>query len=147
MSLKGTIKAGHIPVNKFRLLVVGLPPLTPTSVSGIEEEIDSVELPDRTRASGGTTKPVTFTAKFPEHHKSEVDALEKWLLDGQDPVDPNYKKAATLSQESIDGKQTRSWTLYGTWITKHKLPDLDMKNAGDMAEVEYSFSADDMVPQ
>lgn len=147
MALKGTIRAGHLPVNKFKLLVVGLPPLTALSVSGIEEELESVELPDRTRASGGQTKSFIFTAKFPAHHKAEIDALEKWLVDGTDPVDANYKKSASLVQESIDAKQTRSWTLFGCWITKHKLPDFEMKNAGDMAEMEYTFSVDDIVPQ
>lgn len=147
MGLKGTIKAGHIPVNKFKLLVVGMLPLTPVSISGIEEELETVDLPDRTKASGGVTKAITFTGKFPEHHKSEIDALEKWYIDSQDPVDPNYKKAATLVQESIDGKQTRSWTLFGLFPSKHKLPDLEMKNAGDMSELEYSFNADDLVPQ
>lgn len=147
MPLKGIIQAGHMPVNKYQLLVVGVQTLTPVSVSGIEEELEVVDLPDRTKASGGQTKAGTFTAKFPEHHKAEIDALEKWYSDSTDPVSPTYKKPATLVRQSIDGRQTRSWSIVGLFPTKHKLPDLEMKNEGDMGEMEYTFSFDDITPQ
>lgn len=147
MPLKGVIQSGHMPVNKFKLLVVGLVPLTPTTISGIEEELETIDLPDRTKASGGQTKSGTFTMKLAEHHKAEVDAMEKWYQDSQDPVDPNYKKAVTLVRESIDGKVKRSWSLVGTFPTKRKLPDLEMKNEGAMGEMEYTFSFDDINPQ
>lgn len=147
MALKGVIQSGHIPVNKFKLLVVGVIPLTPITVSGIEEELETIDLPDRTKASGGQTKAGTFTAKFAEHHKAEIDGLEKWFNDSQDPVDPAYKKPVTLTRESIDGKQVRSWSLTGVFPTKRKLPDLEMKNEGQMGEMDYTFSFDDITAQ
>ena len=65
--MKGAIKPNHMAVNKYTLTVIGMPPLTPTEISGLEEELQTVELPDRTRASGGNTGPqagrLTATAK------------------------------------------------------------------------------------
>ena len=60
MSIKGAIQSGHAPRNKYRLIMVGLPPLTPTRVSGLESDTEAVELPDRTTASGGNEGIITF---------------------------------------------------------------------------------------
>lgn len=147
MPLKGIIQADHIPVNKYQLLVVGVQTLTPIKISGIEEELETVDLPDRTKASGGQTKAGSFTVTFAEHHKAEIDALEKWYSDSTDPVSPTYKKPATLVQQSISNRQTRSWSVVGLFPMKRKLPDLEMKNDGDMAEIEYTFSFDDITIQ
>ena len=51
--MKGSIQADHIPVNKYEFLVVGIPGLVFTEISGLEQETESVVLPDRTTASGG----------------------------------------------------------------------------------------------
>ena len=144
--MKGAIKADHIPLNKFKLLVIGLPPLTPTSVSGIEEELEVVNLPDRTQASGGNTKPGEFTIKLPMHHSIEQAAMELWLRESQDPVTPTYKKAATLIHQSIGGTIFRSFTLVGVFPSKRKLPDLEMANEGELAEVEWTLKFDDILP-
>ena len=50
--MKGIIKPDHIPVNNFDLLVAGLIDLTAVEVSGIEDTLQTIDLPDRTRASG-----------------------------------------------------------------------------------------------
>jgi hypothetical protein len=55
--MKGAIAPDHIPVNKYQLLVAGVIPLTITEVSGIEDELQTTELPDRTVASGGNRGP------------------------------------------------------------------------------------------
>ena len=66
--MKGVINPDHIPVNKWQLIVVGLPPLTITEQSGIEDELETTELPDRTIASGGNRKSAEFTIMIPTHH-------------------------------------------------------------------------------
>ena len=51
--MKGVIQPNHIPMNNFVLQVIGLPDIVFTEVGDISEIIDKVDLPDRTRASGG----------------------------------------------------------------------------------------------
>jgi hypothetical protein len=146
MPLKATLKPDHIPVNKYEFAVVGLVPLTFTGISGIEEELDTTELPDRTRASGGNTKPGEFTARAPLHHTAEHTALEVWYNEGKDPVSSTYKKPVTLTMKSLTDGITRSYTLMGVFITGRGLPELEMSNEGEIAVVEWTFSYDSILP-
>lgn len=149
MSLKGRIRPDHMPMNKFGLTVVGLLPtnnITFISVSGLETEVAGVDLPDRTRATGGQAGPSTATVAVPTHHEDEVTAMELWLREGQDPVTPTYKKIATLTQFSNTGAITRTWSLMGVWITKRKLADLAFDNDGEMSTNEYELSVDEVIP-
>lgn len=146
MAAKGTIKPDHIAVNKYQLLVLGMPPITAINVSGIEEELETTDLPDRTRASGGNTKAVSFTFKVPAHHKVEQAALELWFQESQDPVLPTYKKVATFYAESGTGNVVMAFTLTEMFLTKRSLPEFAMDNEGEMAAVEWSASADDVIP-
>jgi hypothetical protein len=145
-TLKGRVKPDHIPVNKFTLFAAGVPPIEFIQVSGIEEELQTVELPDRTNASGGHTAPVEFTAMSMMHHLIEQAALELWLKEGQDPVSPLYKKVGTLIHKSLTGGTLRTYTLTGLFISKRKLPDLDMANEGEAAMIEWTFKADNVLP-
>lgn len=144
--LKASLQPDHIPVNKFSLAIVAVVPLTFTTVSGLEEEIDKVTLPDRTAATGGNSKPIEFTGTTPLHHTVENAALEVWFNEAKDPVSSTYKKAATLTLTSGTGAIKRRYTVLGLWISKRKLPDLDMANDGDLAVAEWTFSADSLVP-
>lgn len=143
--MKGAIQPNHIAVNKYELLVVGLPPLTPTEISGIEEELNVVDLPDRTRASGGNTNPVEITMMIPMHHTIEMAAMERWFKDSQDPVHPLYKKAASLSYERIGTGVGKQRQLVGVFPTKRKDPDLEMANDGEMATVEWTLNIDQIL--
>ena len=102
--MKGAIKPNHIPTSNFDLIVAGFIPLTITRMDGIEEELETVDLPDRTVASGGHTKPVEFMIAIPMHHRVEQAAMEAWYRQSKDPVDAAYKKAATLLHRPIGGK-------------------------------------------
>ena len=146
--MKGDIKPDHIPVNKYQLLVLGtaVPFFTFTEISGIEEELQTTELPDRTVASGGNTGPIEFTAKCPMHHLDEQAALELWFNEGKDPVSSTYKKAASLVHMSITGKVLRTYTVVGVFVNKRALPDLAMDNEGEMAANEWGFKADELYP-
>lgn len=156
MSLKGRIAPFHIPVNNYEM-TVAVPPfpgkLTFTKISGLDEELESVELPDRTRASGGQTKPGTFTAEMPMHHLLEQVYMEQWFNAGQEPVTRDYKRDVTLLYIPIGlnpvlagGGIVRTMGLTGVFVTRRKTPDLDMKNEGDMAVIEWTFSYDDIFP-
>lgn len=144
--MKGDIRADHIPVNKWSMIILGMPPLTIVEQSGIEEELQTTELPDKTRVSGGNTMPVEFTARMPMHHLEEQAAMELWFSDSQDPVASNYKKNATVIYKSISGNVLRTYSLVGVFPTKRVLPDLDMANEGELALVEWTFSADLPLP-
>lgn len=145
--MKGIILPDHIPVNNYKLIVIGGPPIIVfTSVSGLEEELETTELPDRTQASGGNTKPGEFTAKHPKHHLIEDVFLESWFLMSQDPVLPGYKRAATLLVSSISRLNTRSYSMIGIFPFKRKTPDLEMKNEGEVFQTEWSFKYDKLIP-
>jgi len=142
--MKGAIQPDHIGVNKYELIVIGLPPLTFTAVSGIERELQTVDLPDRTTASGGGTNPVEFTADLPAHHIIQQAAMEAWFVEGQDPVSPTYKKVGTLVLKSGSGLVLRPFPLLGLYVSKRATPDLEMANEGELAIITWTLKADDM---
>lgn len=145
MPIKGEVQADPILVNKYKLLVAGLPPILFTSISGLEEEIDVVDLPDRTVSSGGNTQPVEFTAMQPAHHSVEVLLMEAWYNENKDPISATAKKAATLVLLSGTGSKIRAYTLTGMWPCKRKTPDLDYSDEGTMAQLEWTFKVDSMI--
>jgi len=144
--MKGDIQADHIAVNNFELLMLGLPSLTPTEISGLEDELQTAEMPDRTRVSGGNRGPTEFTMMIPMHHLLEQGAMELWFRESQDPVLPTYKKVGTLIHRSIGGGTLRTYSLVGAFPSKRGLPDLEMENDGELALVEWTISVDDMLP-
>lgn len=145
--MKHVLLPDHIPTNKYALAVAQLgADITFTSVGALEREIDKVELPDRTAASGGRTKPIEFEVKVPAHHLDEIAIMDKWIEDGQDPVDPNYKRTGTLSMISISGLGRYVGTLVGLWAQKDATPELEMNSEGDMAEKTYTMCCDDFLP-
>lgn len=144
--MKGAILPDHMGVNHYELSVLGLASLTFTAVAGIESETTTVDLPDRTTASGGEVIPSEFTARLPLHHLTEQAIMRAWLQEGRDPVSPTYKKVATLIYKSISGQNLRSYQLVNLFPFKEALPDLEMANDGEMAENEWTFKADDIFP-
>jgi hypothetical protein len=135
------IQDDHMPVNNYDLLVAGLPKMTFLKVDGLEEELETTELPDRSPASGGNVKPVEFSVAVPLHHETEITLMNVWFQEGQDPVLPTYKKPAVMIYKSLTGGASRKVALINCFIFKRKWPDADMKNEGDMAEAEYSLKA------
>jgi len=142
MVMKGSVQPNHIPVNNYELIVVGLPKILFTTIAGLEEETEQVDLPDRTKASGGNSTPVEFAATSFEHHTTELAALEFWRNEGLDPVSALYKKVGTLIKRGINGNVVTTRTLIGLWITKRKDADLDLANEGEPAMIEWTMSAD-----
>lgn len=143
--LKGKIKDDHAPLNSFQLLVIGLPDITCTTVSEIPEELNTVEMPDRTIRSGGQTAPVEFEITVPTHHVVEIAALEAWYIQGQDPVDPGYKKVGSLVLYTNSGLPI-THSLLNVWISGRTLPALDMSNDGELAVNTYMLKADKVEP-
>lgn len=144
--MKGVIQPDHIPLNKYQLLVVGLPELTFTSLTGLEEELDVVSLPDRTVASGGRTQPIEFEVMHPAHHTVEQLAMEAWFQEGQDPVSPLYKKPGTLIITSLTGGNARTFSMPDLFVSKRTIPDFEFDNDGEMAEITWTLRASDMLP-
>ena len=144
--MKQVLLPDHIPLNDFQLIVVGGPPkIQFITIDGLEEELETVDLPDRTKASGGNTKAIEFTTTHPLHHVTEDLFLEGWFLESQ-LVSPLYKKAATLLVKSISGLTIKSFNLIGLFPSKRKTGDLDMANEGELHNKEWTFSADRMIP-
>lgn len=144
--LKGTMQADHLAANKFQLIVEGLPALTPITVSGIAEELNAVDLPDRTRASAGNTNPTEIVIALPGHHETEIAAMEGWFDECKGDVAETYKKSATLVIKSISGAKQRAYSLMGCFVTRRSTPDLDMTNDGEQVNIEYAMSVDELLP-
>lgn len=144
MAIKGVILPDHVQVNKYQLTVAGLPPLLFTAVSGIEEEMDTVDLPDRTSQTGGRTKPVEFEVTQPAHHMIERLAMEAWWSECKDPVSPLHKKIGTLIAFSQSTIMQVSYMLFGVFPSKRALPDFDLDNDGDMAALVWTLKADEV---
>jgi hypothetical protein len=144
--MKGVLNSDHIPVNNYALRVPGQPRFTFVTITGIEEELEAVDLPDRTAASGGHTKTIEFTATLPLHHRREARAMHRWYKDSQDPVDPRYKKNGTLVLTSISGMIVASFLLEGIFPCSKKTSDLEMGNEGEMHVLEYKFKGDRIRP-
>jgi hypothetical protein len=146
MVMKGAVQPNHIPVNNFELSIAGAPPILFTKVTGAEVETESVDMPDRTKASGGNTKPTTVTATMFKHHAAEVAYMQAWFGAGQDPVQANYKRTGTLLHKAVDGTTAASETWSGVWVTKKKESDKDLANAGEPAMIEWTLSIDKITP-
>lgn len=145
--MKQVLLPDHIPLNDFNLIVVGGPAqIQFITIDGLEKELETVDLPDRTKATGGNTKAIEFTATHPIHHVVEDAFLELWLEEGKDPVSPLYKKPATLVVQSISRLVTRSFNLVGMFPSKVKTGDLDMGNEGELHVKEWTFTVDDVIP-
>lgn len=144
--MKGAISPDHIANNKYEFLVGGLVPITAVEIGDLKEELKTVDLPDRTRASGGQRDPVSFDLMVPAHHDLEILAMEAWYKEGQDPVLPTYKKPCTLVMPRISGAGGRTYTLIGVFVTGRGIPGMKMGDDGDMQVITYPMSADNILP-
>jgi len=145
MGLKFAIQPDHIPVNNYRLIINGLAPITFVSIGALEKELDTVDLPDRTTASTGRTKPGETEVKVPAHHLVEVQQMETWFTEGKDPISPTYKKVGTLTMTSGTRLVNKVLTLIGAYVSKGGTPDLEMNDDGEMAVMTYSLKWDDIL--
>ena len=144
--MKGSVLPDHAPVNNFELIVVGLPRIFFTEIGSLEEELQVVQLPDRTQASGGNTLPGETTAKSMVHHDIERLGLESWFKEGQDPVSPLYKKTAILLLKRLSGQNAARYSLTGLFISKRVTPELDKNNEGEAGMIEWTLKWDDVIP-
>ena len=146
--MKGTILADHYLKNRFTLTFTptggSSTTISPVAVTGWDEEIDTVDLPDRTRASGGVSQPVDITVRIPLHHEQDILVMDKWWDECHGAtVASTYKKSVILTHKKLSGA-TYAHTWNGAFINKRTLPDLEMENEGEEVEVEYGFSVDDI---
>lgn len=144
--MKGAIQPDHIGDNKYEFQVLGLVPITATSIGELTETLKTVTLPDMTEASGGTTEPVKFDIEVPAHHDVEIAAMELWYQSCKDPVLPTYKLPCTLVMPRISGAGGRTYTLVGTFITGRGIPAMKMDGDGTMQVIKYPMSCDNIVP-
>ena len=145
MTLKGKIQEDHIPLNKFELLVTGLPTLTLITTDDIEEALNVIEMPDGTKRSGGQTDAPEFTGQIPMHHDVQVLALELWYKQGQDPIQEGYLKAGSLVFYRGSGTP-RPFELINLWVSGRTIPGGDMDNDGEPAMLTFTFQADNVTP-
>ena len=143
MPLKGLIQPDHMPIKKFRMKPLGLLDIVVITMSGLEKELETTALPDRTEQSSGNTKAGEFTMTTALHHEAEMAALNLWFKAGQDPVLPGNKLPCTFSITSISGDASRDVAMVGVRIKKKKYPDVDMNDEGTLAVCEWTLGYDD----
>jgi len=142
MPIKGVLEQNHIPVNKYELGVPDVGTFTFTKISSFDREINMVDLPDRTRASGGVENAVEFTATLPKHHLAEKMLIENWYR--MATAGTKYKYAATLTEYRLNGEVGSTLMFTNLWVQKITEPEKDMANEGEMAVIEITFQADEV---
>jgi len=143
---KGTIQPDHMPLNKGRLMILGMPELTLVESSDIEEALTRVVLPDRTAVSGGVKDPVEFDIKIPMHHSVEVAAMEIWYRLNHDPIQGGAKLDGTMMFPSLSDAALKTYSMVGLWPPKRGIPGTAASNEGEMAVLTWGLSADDVLP-
>jgi hypothetical protein len=146
MAIKNVLKVNRVQVNKFQLTIapgVGSPLFT--TISGLEEELDTVDLPDRTSRSGGREKQLEFEVQQPMHHDLEVLAMEAWYRMCKMSL-PLYLKLGTLVLFDEWGIPRRRYTLPNLWISKRSHSELDLDNDGEMSTITWTLKADQIIP-
>jgi hypothetical protein len=146
--MKSVLQPEHVARNRYEMIVLGMPSFTFTKLTGIEQALDVVDLPDRTKASGGRAQAGTMGAAIPAHHTLEYAAMLAWIEDAKAPVGENYKKTATIILKPIGNSvaKTRTITVLGVWPSKKAISDQEMDNDGEMTELEVDLNFDDMLP-
>lgn len=140
------LKPNRVQVNKYKLLIqpgVGTPLFT--RISGLEEELDAVDLPDRTSRSGGREKPIEFEVDQPMHHDLEVLAMEAWYRMCRHTL-PLYLKLGVLMVFDEWGIPRRRYTMPNLWISKRATSDLELDNDGEMGILTWTLKADCIIP-
>ena len=143
---KGSLSVGYIPNNKFTLSIpeLGVGDLKIIEVSGIEQELETVELPDKTVATSGRAGIVEFTIKIPAHEDGAIAALDRWFMQCRGTVATDYKKDGTLALQNTYGDAVSSWAISGMFPMKRTLPEMNAAGAGDLSMSEWAFKADDV---
>jgi hypothetical protein len=142
----GNISPDHMPLNKYELLIVGMPKITFITVGSFTDATTEATLPDGTVASGGKSAPIEFNVTVPRHHLVDVALMDNWKKQGRDPIDKNYKKTGTLISYSGTGAVFKSEQLRGLWVRDKTTPEFDMGNDGEMAVNTYVMRADGVDP-
>lgn len=143
--MKGEIQADKFPLNKYEMFITGVGRILFTAITGLEEALDVVDLPDRTRSSGGRTQPLEFEVQVPAHHRDDILKMERWFRENRDPVLPTGKKAVTVTMISDSRLQTLTANLLGVFPRGRTIPDLDRTNDGEAAMFTYAMSADEVL--
>lgn len=141
----GEIRPDHMPKNKWLLQFAGVIPITAVTATIPETELETTQLPDRKKATGGKLVTGDIVITVPMHHLEEQAALEAWLLEAEFGV-PTYKKVGTLVYQSASGITLRTYTCVGCFVKKRKPDDLDKNDQGDMATATWTLSVDRMLP-
>jgi len=147
MGIKQVLQENRIPVNRYQLIIqpFNVPEVTLVSISGLEEELDAPELPDRTVRSGGRSKPVEFDIMQPTHHDLEVAAMETWYTQCKLAL-PGYLRLGMLTLFDEAGLlPRRRRTLPNIWLKKRAESDLEMENEGEMHVITWTCQTDQVI--
>ena len=144
MGIRAKLKPEKILNNDFDLLIPGVPPLVVLGVTGLEDELDTAEMPDRTKVSGGRRKPFEIEVKLAEHHVEEMLAMNTWYTQSEVRL-PGYKRVGTLIKTSESGFLSAKYTLLGIFPTKRSDSDLDFNSEGELSEITWTISVDSRI--
>ena len=129
--------------NEFAISFPATGPLTATRISAYTKEGDVVDLADRTRASGGRTKPFNIEIDIPTHLVEENLRMEAWHQAFLLKL-PGYKIAGivTYPMNWFTGAGV-SDSLIGAMCISKGRPEVDANSDGDMMVTTWTISVDD----
>lgn len=142
MGQKYTLSPNPILTTNYRLQAVGLPDIPFVTVGGLEQEIPKVDIPDKTQASSGRANPSETEVTVPAHENVAIAAMNAWFEQGQDPIDPSYKKTCNMVYDSGNFINARNLTMVGVWVSSQGTPDVAMGEDGEMAVFTYTLCYD-----
>lgn len=128
--------------NEFAISFPATGPLTAVRVSAYTQEGDVVDLADRTRASGGRTKPFNLEIDIPTHLVEENARMDAWHKAFLAKL-PGYKNAGIMTYPTnwYTGEGV-SDTLIGSMCTSKGRPEVNANSDGEMMVTTWTVSVD-----
>lgn len=143
MPAKGTYDPGAAIASRFRLEVIGLPPINFSRVGEITRTLLTVDLPDRTRQTSGEVEAGELEVDMLLHQRVEHLAMSAWFADNISGG-LTGKKPGILYFLRADGTVVRALALQGLQPTAEKTPELDAGGDPSAIMCTWTLSYDDV---
>ena len=138
--LEGIIPLDVISAADFEFRVNGLE-LIVLERSGLEQEIDQIELPDGRIVSGQKVKAQEMTIMVAAHMTREVTFFDQWMEQARGPRVPRtaYRTVTIVGKSNTKTRRNRE-ILRQCWVCKRSNPDLNLDTGStEMTKIEYTL--------
>lgn len=143
--MTGSVQPDAAMSNKFKLNIVGLPPIYFNRIGEVTTELVVAEMADGTWQSTGKIKPGECEVEQYLHHETERVAMEAWFAACASGA-PLHKLPATVEFQGADGKPRAIYLWDGVINRGRKTPELDAKSEGEGLRLTWMLAIDIVVP-